>query len=148
VPDTGLPIGPALANASLELGLEGFLEAPSRPIPKFFGRTRRSFFYFPRGGDRPEPHAPVLQPLALARPLVPRSAELGTSKRRAGQIRPGQNAVQQKSITLESYPNQTECTRRFGRHEMSVRFVITVSYSPCGGVKIKPGETNLDRGKT
>ena len=148
MPDTGLPIGPALANASLELGLEGFLEAPSRPLPKSFGRTRRSFFYFPRGGVRPELRARFLQPLALARSLVPRSAEFGTSQRRAGQIRPGKYAVQQKSVTIEFYSNRSQCTRRFACRDMNLRFVITVSYSPRSGVKMRPGEIKYARGKT
>jgi hypothetical protein len=37
------PIGPTLAKNKIELGLEGFFSAPSRPIPKISGGRGEAF---------------------------------------------------------------------------------------------------------
>jgi len=59
------PIGPNARESKIELGLEGFFTAPSRPIPKTFGRTRRSSL----------PFAGVISALQLAPFALARASE-------------------------------------------------------------------------
>ena len=147
MPDTGLPIGPALANASLELGLEGFLEAPSRPVPKLPGGRGAAFSIFPAEGTIRN-HMPLFRSRWLCRgPSFRHRRNWGPASVVRGRFGPGKNAVQQKAITIEFYSNRVEFTRRFACGNVNLRFVVTVSYSLHGGMKIKPGDIKCAGGK-
>jgi len=100
-----LPIGPiSQERIALELGLEGFFRAPSRPIPKISGGRGEAFFS-PRKGSR----SLAAPPFSAANS----GASSGSGGLGAAQVCCEQTAVQKESRTPKFYRMRREFTRRF-----------------------------------
>src|ERR1700691_3700502 len=99
-PTVPCPLAPIARKISIELGLEGFFRAPSRPVPKISGGRGEAFF-LPAEGES----------ISCAPPFS--AASSGAGRFGAAQIWCEQSAVREEPRTLKFYRMWVDFTRRF-----------------------------------
>src|SRR5271155_5426550 len=99
-PTVPCPLAPIAREISIELGLEGFFRAPSRPVPKISGGRGEAFF-LPAEGESISCDPPFS------------AASSGANGLGAAQVWCEQSAVREESPTSKFYRIRREFTRRF-----------------------------------
>jgi len=121
-PTLPCPLAPIARKISVELGLEGFFRAPSRPVPNFSGGRGEAFF-LPAEGE----------PITCDPPFS--AASSGANGLGAEQVSCEQNAVREESRTHKFYRMRSEFTRRFSGCDLTISGVISIVYRGYPGAQ-------------
>src|SRR5271167_1899287 len=116
-PTVPCPLAPIARKISVELGLEGFFRAPSRPVPKISGGRGEAFF-LPAEGEYISCDSPFS------------AASSGANGLGAAQVWCEQSAVREESPTPEFYRMRADFTRRFSDCDLAISTGISISYRP------------------